>query len=72
MLTVMACLHVHQAVLCSPMVLFTHNVKKIKCTTCKNGYIDGTCKRALMVFHCISRKGICSVHVVLWETEIVC
>ena len=29
------------------MVLFTHNVKKIKGTACKNGDIDGRCQRSL-------------------------
>ena len=30
------------------MVLFTHNVKKIKDATYKNGNIYGTCKRGLI------------------------
>ena len=29
------------------MVLFTHNVKKIKGAVYKNGDVDGTCKQAL-------------------------
>ena len=30
---------------CSPIVLFTHNVKKIKGAINKNSYIDDTCKQ---------------------------
>ena len=32
-----------------PMVLFTHNVKKIKGAAHKNGDVDGRCKRGLRI-----------------------
>ena len=34
---------------CSPRVLFTHNVKKIKAAVHSKGDIDGACKRGLKV-----------------------
>ena len=38
------------------MVLFTHNVKKIKGAAHKNGYVDGTCKRGLRNSHSLVEK----------------
>ena len=47
---------------CSPMVLFTRNVKEIKDATWKNGDIDGMCKQSLMQ--------IMSVQPILWNSHL--